>query len=195
MTPETILLPLLAWLFGSVPFGRIMMVLFANTQMDSPGTANVPPFVIWQTGRHRLALATAILEMAKCSLSVVLALSLSENPFLPTLAFVAGIAGHFFPPLGRFKTTLTFSPVFGGLLALNPSSAILCGILWLALTLTSRRPPLASIGTVCVLPMMLFLHGAPAYELFASLFVAGIVLFVYRRHIVRLMRKKEPAWF
>ena len=190
-----LVLCLLSLAFGCVPFGRIMMVLFANAQMDSHGTANIPPMLIWQTGRHRLALATAALECAKCALPLALISSLSTPPYAVPAAFLCCLMGHTFSPFCAFRPTLGIAPLFGGVLVFAPTAASLSGALWLFIVLVDRRPTLASLAVAFSLPIILFAVGASIYEMIAATTALPLILFVYRRQFDRLIKGKEPAWF
>jgi glycerol-3-phosphate acyltransferase PlsY len=190
-----LVLSVLGYLCGCVPFGRILMVLFANTQMDSPGTANLPPMVIWQTGRHRLALAAAALEMAKCALPTALAASLCPQPYAAVVVAATCVTAHFFSPLARWVPTLGISPVLGGMMVLDFTATLLAGILWLAVTLSWRRPPLASLCVALALPMLMFFNNAKSYELIGAIACALVIFATHHKQVARLMKKREPAWF
>ena len=111
--------------------------------------------------------------------------------FYGSIAALAGIIGHIFPIWLRFKGGKGVATYLGTLLVLAPGLGLAAMAIWLAVALIFRLSSLASILSVCALPIVAYLmydmERLP-YLLLAAL----LLLFTHRANIGRLVSGREP---
>ncbi len=151
------------------------------------------PFVIAQLLSRQWLLNGYFLEMEKIvsrfsSLHDYMA---AMSLFYGSIAALAAIIGHIFPIWLRFKGGKGVATYLGTLLVLAPGLGVAAMAIWLAVALISRLSSLASILSVCALPIVAYLmydmERLP-YLLLAAL----LLLFTHRANIGRLVRGREP---
>jgi len=82
--PELLLVFVLAYLIGSIPFGLILTQLFVQQDIREIGSGNIGATNVLRTGNKKLALITLIFDASK---------SLIATIFLPILLGLGGFAG------------------------------------------------------------------------------------------------------
>lgn len=111
--------------------------------------------------------------------------------FYGSIAALAAIIGHIFPIWLRFKGGKGVATYLGTLLVLAPGLGLAAMAIWLAVALIFRLSSLASILSVCALPIVAYLMydmKRLPYLLLAAL----LLLFTHRANIGRLVSGREP---
>ena len=109
MTPEIASAPLsllvvavLAYLLGSVPFGIVMAQLFGLGDLRKIGSGNIGATNVLRTGNKPAALLTLLGDAGKGGAAVLLARALVGED-AAQLAGVMAFLGHCFPVFLRFR--------------------------------------------------------------------------------------------
>src|SRR5215472_14469887 len=123
----------LAYLFGSIPFGYILVRLFLKQDIRATGSGNIGATNVARSGRTGLALATLLLDGAKGFCAVLVAHLFmtssavrisADNTFDPLLvvsvASLCAIVGHMFPVWLRFRGGKGVATGAGAFIALAP---------------------------------------------------------------------------
>src|SRR5512146_2483704 len=99
MISTYIVVAIIAYLLGSIPFGYILVRVFTGADVRAQGSGNIGATNVARTGKKGLAVATLFLDGVKGALAVVIAYlfaSLSAGALFYTPP--AGEAYHHFDP-------------------------------------------------------------------------------------------------
>ena len=184
-----ILLFLLAYLLGSVPFGLILTRLGGAGDIRSIGSGSIGATNVLRTGRKGLAAATVLLDAGKGFLAVVLAAH--WLPGSEGVAAIGAIVGHCFPIWLRFRGGKGFATAAGVCLALAWPVMLVCALIWTIALATIRISSVASLAAVLAAPVAAWLLGKSALlPVFCA--IAAIVVVQHRANILRLLAGTEP---
>ena len=166
MIKLTLIIVVVSYLLGSIPFGYLLVRIFRGQDVRQTGSGNIGATNVARTGSKGLAIATLLLDALKGYAAVHFAFWLTERhrfePGLPAsiydqtsqvidartifllaaLAAFCAILGHMFPVWLRFKGGKGVATAVGAFAALAPramlSSLSSCSLLLLPSPVTSR---------------------------------------------------------
>ncbi len=110
---ELLLIVLLGYMVGSIPFALVIGKLFYHTDIRNHGSGNLGG---GNTGRvlgTKAGLAVMTLDLLKVSLVVFLAKLLSDHPWTIPLGAISGAVGHCYPVFARFKGGKAVAAMYG----------------------------------------------------------------------------------
>jgi glycerol-3-phosphate acyltransferase PlsY len=180
---------LAAYLIGSVPFGLLLARAAGKGDIRQIGSGNIGATNVLRTGAKGLAAATLLLDLAK-GLAAVLVV----RHFWPDavgLAAVAAIVGHCFPVWLGFrggKGVATFAGVCFGLFW--PIGAVYAAV-WLGVLGLARISSLGGMSAAVSAPIAAAVLGRMDLAPWLVA-IAGLVLFLHRANIRRLVAGEEP---
>ena len=182
---ELILVAVLAYLLGSVPFGIVITRALGLGDLRKIGSGNIGATNVLRTGNKGAALATLLLDAGKGGIAVLSARAMVGED-AAQLAALASFLGHLFPVWLGFKGGKGVATFLGTLLALAwPVGLAVCAT-WLVTALLTRISSLSALVAAASASLWLFVfnHGQ-------MLFLAVILtLLVYVRHWANLERIK-----
>jgi glycerol-3-phosphate acyltransferase PlsY len=195
-----VLLPVAAYLAGSIPFGPLLFRWRTSGDLRGLGSGNIGATNVFRQAGARLGLLTLAADLSKGALPVFMALCLSRSgPGRELLASVSGLAaffGHLYPlyTLGRGggKGVATAA---GCALLFSVPGFLVSLVVFAAAVGISRRASVGSLAAAATLPAALFAwRAAPEFQ------VAGLIMgiFIWYRHkenLKRLANGSEPALF
>ena len=197
----------IAYLLGAMPFGLIISRRVAHVDIREHGSGNVGATNVFRTLGARPGLITAILDMSKAALSVLLAVFITGSEVFMVggqdihvqlaqiLAAISAMVGHNWSVYIRFKGGKGVACFFGGLLVINWVVALIGMAAGIVIGLTTRYVSLGSmLAAVCVLLMLVALAllalSSPIY-IFYGLLATGLIVFQHRSNIARLQSGTE----
>ena len=200
----SVLVPVLAYLLGAVPFGLLLCLVVKGVDIREHGSKNIgatnagrvcgPPFFI----------AAFALDFLKGLAPVLVGgwMLREFGPDLPaawmTILYGAlAIVGHTFPVWLRFKGGKAVATSFGVFVGLAPVAAAIAFGLWLVLFVAFRYVSLASMAGVVAAPIVYAARHRGALDsehwpilAFAAI-VAVLVVVRHRANIKRLLSGTE----
>jgi glycerol-3-phosphate acyltransferase PlsY len=195
------LLPLVAYLYGSVPFGFLAARLIKGVDIRTTGSGNIGATNAARVLGFKFFPFIFLLDMSKGFLPVLAGLLLSSQGDFspPPLAVGAGfgaILGHVFPAYLGFKGGKAVATGTGVFLALAPWAVLIAAGLWGLVFAAWRYVSLASILAAAALPVSLwFTHGEPlgqgCYLTGFAVAAALLVIWRHRGNIGRLLAGTE----
>lgn len=195
-----ILLALLAYVVGSIPFAVVVSRAMRLKDPRTFGSRNPGATNVLRSGNKTAAVLTLLGDAAKGWLAVFVAIWATVNFGLPgltvALCAIAVFMGHVFPVFLKFKGGKGVATALGVLLGLNVWLALATVATWLIVAYASRYSSLAAITAAVFAPLYFILGSNVAWPANASYAVAIIVisvilLFRHQANIGRLMRGKE----
>jgi glycerol-3-phosphate acyltransferase PlsY len=179
----------LGYVLGTFPsavlIARAHGVDIATFGSGNPGASNVTRALGWRAG-----LWVYVLDALKGAIATALALVLDGRP-LAYWCGAAAIVGHMFPVFRRFRGGKGVATGSGALVVLHPVLAAVVAPTWWVVSRITGKAAVASIVVVALVPVGLFLGGAPAWEFAAT---AGVCLLIVVKHwdnVARLVRREE----
>lgn len=195
-----VLLIVVSYLIGSVPFAVVVSRLMGLADPRSFGSKNPGATNVLRTGNKTAAALTLLGDAAKGWVAVVLSTWLTQrfgmSNSVVAACGVAAFMGHVYPVFIGFKGGKGVATALGVLLGLNPWLALATVGTWLIIAWVSRYSSLASIVSAIFAPFYYLLGGNVAWRMDGSVAMAIVaisVMLLYRHqaNISRLMTGKE----
>jgi len=192
MRPEH-LIPLLAYLLGSIPFGYLLIKSSEGGDIRSFGSGNIGFTNVFRKSRWA-GILTLVLDLSKGYMAVVAAGWLSESLEWQAVAAFAAIVGHIFPVWLRFKGGKGVATFCGACLALSPLAMLTALGLFLLILILTRYMSLASIAVAALYPFWAYIYNIPMSVIFWA--AAGSLLIIVKHHqnIRRLLSGNESKF-
>ncbi|WP_270380481.1 glycerol-3-phosphate 1-O-acyltransferase PlsY [Faecalibacillus intestinalis] len=177
-----ILLILLGYLYGSIPFALVIGKVFYNTDVRESGSGNLGGTNAGRVLGKKAGISVIVLDALKAViifyLSSYLSLKFHLNPDIKYLAGLACIFGHCYPIFAEFRGGKAVSTSLGYFLCIEPLYAVVAIVVFLLVLKISKYVSLSSISTalivLCITPFL-------AVSITAKLcMLVAVILLVYR---------------
>ena len=193
MLVNNLLLIILFYLIGSLPFALILTKLSGFGDIRNIGSGNVGATNVLRTGNKLLAIIVLSLDILKGLIPYLIIhiyfneLSLLNKIFLCHFAVI----GHIYPIWLKFKGGKGVATYIGFLFGLNPYIAISFLLIWLVIAYMSKYSSLGSLIGIFV---------APAYFIFINfnfnisiffIYLSFVIVIKHKENIKRLINKTE----
>jgi glycerol-3-phosphate acyltransferase PlsY len=197
-----VLIALLAYLLGSIPFGYVLVRLFRKEDIRSKGSGNIGATNVVRSGAKGLGALTFLLDALKGYLAVLAGgwlAGLSVLPQVPkqnAVAFAAFIAiiGHILPVWLHFKGGKGVATALGVFIALAWLPALSALGVFIVVLALSRFVSLASILAAAAFPVFALVLQHEPYNLWMMaviLIVPIIIIAKHHQNIYRLLHGTE----
>ena len=177
-----ILLILLGYLYGSIPFALVIGKVFYNTDFRESGSGNLVGTNAGRVLGKKAGISVIVLDALKAViifyLSSYLSLKFNLNPDIKYIAGLACIFGHCYPIFAEFRGGKAVSTSLGYFLCIEPLYAVVAIVVFLLVLKISKYVSLSSISTalivLCITPFL-------AVSITAKLcMLIAVILLVYR---------------
>ena len=177
-----ILLILLGYLYGSIPFALVIGKVFYNTDVRESGSGNLGGTNAGRVLGKKAGISVIVLDALKAViifyLSSYLSLKFNLNPDIKYIAGLACIFGHCYPIFAEFRGGKAVSTSIGYFLCIEPLYAVVAIVVFLLVLKISKYVSLSSISTalivLCITPFL-------AVSITAKLcMLVAVILLVYR---------------
>ena len=177
-----ILLILLGYLYGSIPFALVIGKVFYNTDVRESGSGNLGGTNAGRVLGKKAGISVIVLDALKAViifyLSSYLSLKFNLNPDIKYIAGLACIFGHCYPIFAEFRGGKAVSTSLGYFLCIEPLYAVVAIVVFLLVLKISKYLSLSSISTalivLCITPFL-------AVSITAKLcMLIAVILLVYR---------------
>ena len=176
----------LAYLLGSVPFGVVITRAMGLGDLRKIGSGNIGATNVLRTGNKGAAAATLILDAAKGGIAVLIARAMVGED-AAQVAALASFLGHLFPVWLRFKGGKGVATFLGILLALAWPIGLMACATWLVAAAVSRISSLSALAAAGLAPGYLAFAGYSEMVLLALL----LAILVWVRHAANIRRMRE----
>jgi glycerol-3-phosphate acyltransferase PlsY len=195
-----VLIPVSAYLLGSIPFGLILAKIFGSGDVRNEGSGNIGATNVARVAGPLAGILTLILDGAKGAAAVLLAERYSNGSAMwMIIAGLAALIGHCFPIWLKFKGGKGVATAAGVYLALSPLAFLAGLILFILVVAFWRYVSLGSISAAAAMPMLLYFlwaphHAPPPMITFGALAVAMLIVYKHDANLQRLVDGQEPKF-
>ena len=193
MLVNNLLLIILFYLIGSLPFALILTKLSGFGDIRNIGSGNVGATNVLRTGNKLLAIIVLSLDILKGLIPYLIIniyfneLSLLNKIFLCHFAVI----GHIYPIWLKFKGGKGVATYIGFLFGLNPYIAISFLLIWLVVAYMSKYSSLGSLVGIFVAPTyFIFINFNFNISIF-FIYLTFVIVIKHKENIKRLINKTE----
>ncbi len=194
-----LLLPFLAYLMGSIPFGLLVARAAGRVDIRANGSGNIGATNVRRTVGTLPAAVTLIGDIGKGFLPVwwagmlVSSGSAALAQGFVTLVGMCAVAGHLYPVyLKGFRGGKGVATAAGCLLAVSPAALGVSGLVFVMTACGLNRVSVASLAATGTMPLAVwYATESPVFTLWAGLLTA-LIWGRHRDNIRRLVEGREP---
>ena len=192
-----ILLPVVSYLVGAVPFGLLVGRL-AGIDVRKGGSGNIGATNVSRLLGKKLGLATLVLDCLKGFVPIYCASQLlgSEpaGSLVVMLCGIMAVVGHMFPVYLGFKGGKGVATALGVFLYLSAPAIGISVIVFVAAVALSGFVSVGSLLASGLFPVWLWILGQPPLMVATGLVIAVLIWIKHHENIGRLLKGKEKSW-
>jgi acyl phosphate:glycerol-3-phosphate acyltransferase len=195
-----VLIPVWAYLLGSIPFGLLLTRIFGGGDVRKAGSGNIGATNVARVAGPLPGILTLLFDVGKGAGAVWLAARVSSDSATWMIAAALGaLLGHCFPVWLKFRGGKGVATAAGTFLVLCPAALLGSVILFLLVVFFWRYVSLASISAAASMPLLIYFlwaphHAPPPVVTFGAMAAAGIIIFKHDANIQRLVHGEEPKF-
>ena len=210
-----LIVALIAYLLGSIPFGYILVRIFRGEDVRSSGSGNIGATNVARKAPG-LGIATLLLDALKGFLAVTIAWKIAQSSWnsthpamflyydpnrykvwpalLMAIAAVFAILGHVFPVWLKFKGGKGVATGVGAFIALAPKAVLIVLVIFVAIVAAFRYISLGSIVAAAAFPVfawLLYRYQASPAVFAAMVCASALIIAKHHQNIRRLLAGTE----
>ena len=191
VTTGLLLALLIGYLLGSIPFGLLVTRFAGKGDVRDVGSGNIGATNVMRAGGKGLAALTLVLDALKGAAAVLIAQRFfGAAPGADQAAAAGALVGHLYPVWLKFRGGKGVATLFGILIALWPTGALVYAIVWLAVLAIVRISSVAGMAAAVSAPIAAALFAMrPLFPLLLGF--ALLVVWKHRENIARLRAGTE----
>ena len=184
---EIIVISILSYLMGSIPFGFILTKIFLKKDIRDIGSGNIGATNTLRTGNKSLGYGTLFLDVIKAVIPVIyVKLNYPDYIFIASLCV---FLGHVFPIWLKFKGGKGVATYVGILFSINLTIGFVFIGVWFFTFLISKYSSLSSLLGSLSVPIYLFFFTSQNLVFFSIMFI--LIVYTHRENVKRLKNKEE----
>jgi len=184
---EIIVISILSYLMGSIPFGFILTKFFLKKDIRDIGSGNIGATNALRTGNKSLGYGTLFLDVIKAVIPVIyVKLNYTDYIFIASLC---AFLGHVFPIWLKFKGGKGVATYVGILFSINLIIGFVFIGVWFFTFLISKYSSLSSLFGSLSVPIYLFFFTSQNLIFFSIMFI--LIFYTHRANVKRLKNKEE----
>ncbi len=185
---DFLIIGIISYLMGSIPFGFILTKIFLKKDIREVGSGNIGATNTLRAGNKVIGYLTLALDIIKAIIPVIY-----TKIYFPDFLYLASLCaflGHVFPVWLKFKGGKGVATYVGILFSINIYFGIIFTIVWTITFVISKFSSLSSlIASVSIPIYLLILTQFDQLIFFTIMFV--LIFFTHRENIKRLKNKEE----
>jgi glycerol-3-phosphate acyltransferase PlsY len=191
------LVPLTAYLLGSIPFGLLIVKAIGGPDIRTTGSGNIGAANVTRTAGFLPGILTLALDASKGYAAVWLAARWTgSNIRWMMAAAILAVIGHMFPIWLGLSGGKGVATALGVFIPICPEAVAVALVLWLAVVIFWRYSSLGSIVAAVALPVLVYIlyaprHAPPLFVTLGTVFISMLILFKHRGNIERLAAGNE----
>lgn len=198
--PTPFVIPLFAYLLGSIPFGVLLTRAFGKGDVRNVGSGNIGATNVARAAGLFAGVLTLVLDAAKGAGAVLLAEKLSnDSATWMMIAAFAVLLGHCFPVWLKFKGGKGVATAAGIFLALSPLACLAAVVLFILVVIFWRYVSLGSVSAAAAMPLLIYFlwaprHAPPPSVTLGTVATTLLIIYKHRGNLLRLLEGAEPKF-
>ena len=185
---DILIIGIISYLMGSIPFGLILTKLFLNKDIREIGSGNIGATNVLRSGNKIIGYTTLIFDILKAVIPVIFVKTYYTD-FL-YLASLCAFLGHVFPVWLKFKGGKGVATYVGILFVINIYFGIIFALCWFVIIGITKFSSLSSLIASISIPVYLIITSN-FDEIFFFIIMFVLIFFTHRENIKRLKNKEE----
>lgn len=185
-----VILLVLAYLCGSIPWGVVIGKLFYDTDVREHGSGNVGTANVVRVLGKKAGVAVLILDMLKGYVPAVIAAHFF-NPWYAIFIAAAPVVGHMYSVFLHGRGGKGVATGAAVVLALAPLIGVVVVAVWLGCIAVTRYVSVGSLVASALVPVLVITYHYPLPYEIASVLVAVFVWWAHRGNMSRLLSGTE----
>ncbi|NLY03884.1 MAG: glycerol-3-phosphate 1-O-acyltransferase PlsY [Campylobacter sp.] len=200
---ENLIIYLLAYLIGSIPFGLLIAKAVSGVNIKEEGSGSIGATNVFRVldahgvkNAKKLSALTIVCDFLKGFLPIMIGKFAGLDPNILWTFAVLSVVGHCFSIFLKFEGGKGVATSFGVFTALLPVEAVLSLIIWFLVGKYVKISSLASLSSVIVFLVLSFIIHPEIPNINTHAPIIIIVFFVFYKHIPnikRLLFKEEKT--
>lgn len=187
---KEVLVVLLCYLIGSIPFSYLFGRIFGKVDVRSKGSGNVGATNVLRTIGVKVALAALAGDLLKGFFAAWLGFQMGGTMMLVLCPFAA-VLGHCYSVFLNFRGGKGVATAAGAILFLMPEILLILLLLLILIVVLSRYVSLASITAASLFPILVIFFDRSFSNVLVSILIAILVIYKHKENIVRLRNGTE----
>ena len=185
---DILIIGIISYLMGSIPFGLILTKLFLKKDIREIGSGNIGATNVLRSGNKIVGYTTLTLDILKAVIPVIF-VKIYYTDFL-YLASLSAFLGHVFPIWLKFKGGKGVATYVGILFAINIYFGIIFALSWFVVFAITKFSSLSSLIASVSVPVYLLIT-VQFNDVFFFIIMFVLIFFTHRENIKRLKNKEE----
>jgi len=190
-----VLLIVLCYLLGSIPFGYIIVKLTKGVDVRQLGSHSTGATNVLRASGKTASVVVLLLDVFKGYLAVGLANYFTLSPGTVDLAKIIAafsvIIGHSWPVFLNFRGGKSVATGFGAFLGIMPVPAIISLAVFIIIVAITGFVSLGSIIAVSLMPVYCISYGKQPSFILIALIIALVIIIRHKNNIKRLISGTE----
>ena len=193
----TTLIPVVAYLLGSIPFGLLIVKAFGGQDIRSVGSGNIGAANVTRNAGAFAGALTLLLDAGKGYLAVWIAGHWTYwNVRWMMLGAIFAVIGHVFPVWLQFRGGKGVATGLGVFIPICWQAVVAGVVLWLIIVLFWRYSSLGSIVAAAAMPVFIYVlyapgHAPPEFVSLGAILISVLILVKHRGNVERLIAGEE----
>lgn len=186
-----ILVLILSYLLGAIPFGLIVGKTIYHKDLRRYGSGNIGATNAYRVLGKRAGALVFILDFLKGAFAVLLASFLIDTPAAMVFSGLCAIVGHMNSIFLQLKGGKGVSTALGVVTILMPKVTLIIVLVWAAVVFVTRYVSVSSIAAAILTPILAVIFDYDLLYVIFSILAAVFIIFRHRENIARLRKGKE----
>lgn len=197
VTNVTILIPVVSYILGSIPFGLVIVKVFRGSDIRSVGSGNIGAANVTRNAGWAAGALTLLLDSGKGYLAVWIAGRWTGwNIRWMMLGAIFAVIGHVFPVWLQFRGGKGVATGLGVFVPICREAVVAAAVLWIIVVLFWRYSSLGSIAAAAAMPIFVYVlyapgHAPPEFVSLGTILISVLILWKHRPNIERLIAGEE----
>ena len=198
MRMTQIIVLIVAYLLGSIPFGYLIVRTKEGGDIRHTGSGGTGATNVSRRAGKAAGVLTLLLDAAKGAAAVLIAQNVSGNDWVKAAAAIVVLVGHIFPVWLGLRGGKGVATGVGVFLVLAPIALLCAGVVFISIVFFTRYVSLGSIMAAALIPLLVWLQNvfvepvADLRPLLAAAVVGALLIIIaHRGNIQRLARGTE----
>ena len=185
---DILIVGIICYLIGSIPFGYILTKVFLKKDIRDIGSGNIGATNALRTGNKTVGYATLFFDIVKAVIPIIyIKFNFTELLYIASLCI---FLGHVFPIWLKFKGGKGVATYVGILFALNIYFGLVFIVSWFITFALFKFSSLSSLVASISIPIYLLILSKFEHIFFFTIMFV-LVFFTHRENILKLKRSTE----